>query len=71
MRSRILSKFIPASCVGYFNRAHYGFYVTASRMLVVYIMVSAVRSPFFMYVLYIPGVLFYKISQKDTQYILT
>ena len=71
MRSRILSKFISASCVGYFDRAHDGFYVTTSRMLVVHIMVSAVRSPFFMYVLYIPGVLFYKISQKDTQYILT
>ena len=34
VRSRILSKLIFASCVGYFDRASYGFYVTSSRMLV-------------------------------------
>ena len=34
MRSRISSKLTFASCVGYFDRAHYGFYVTSSRMLV-------------------------------------
>ena len=34
MRSRISSKLIFASCVGYFVRAYYGFYVTSSRMLV-------------------------------------
>ena len=35
MRSRISSKLILASCVGYFDRAYcsYGFYVTSSRML--------------------------------------
>ena len=32
--SRISSKLIFASCVGYFNCAYYGFYVTSSRMLV-------------------------------------
>ena len=30
----ISSKLIFASCVGYFDRASYGFYVTPSRMLV-------------------------------------
>ena len=34
MRSRISSKLVFASCVGYFDRAYYGFYVTSSRMLV-------------------------------------
>ena len=34
MRSRISSKLIFASYVGYFDRAYYGFYVTSSRMLV-------------------------------------
>ena len=34
MRSRISSKLILASCVGYFDRAYYGFYVTSSRMFV-------------------------------------
>ena len=34
LRSKISSKLIFASCVGYFDRAYYGFYVT-SRMLVV------------------------------------
>ena len=34
MRSRISSQLIFASCVGYFDRAYYGFYVTSSRMLV-------------------------------------
>ena len=34
VRSRILSKLIFGSCVGYFDRAYYGFYVTSSRMLV-------------------------------------
>ena len=44
VRSRISSKLIFASCVGYFagdtsirgyfDRAYYGFYVTSSRMLV-------------------------------------
>ena len=34
MRSRISSKLIFASCVGYFDRAYYGFYVTSSRLLV-------------------------------------
>ena len=34
VRSRISSKLISASCVGYFDRAYYGFYVTSSRMLV-------------------------------------
>ena len=33
MRSRISSKLIFASCVGYFDRTYYGFYVTSSRML--------------------------------------
>ena len=33
MRSRISSRIIFASCVGFFDRAYYGFYVT-SRMLV-------------------------------------
>ena len=32
-RSRISSKLIFASCVGYFDRAYYGCYVT-SRMLI-------------------------------------
>ena len=32
--SRISSKLIFASCVGYFDRAYYGFCVTPSRMLV-------------------------------------
>ena len=32
MRSRISSKVIFASCVGYFDPACYGFYVTFSRM---------------------------------------
>ena len=36
MRSRISSKLIFASCVGYFDRAYYGFYVTSSRMLVLF-----------------------------------
>ena len=30
----ISSKLIFASCVGYFDRAYYGFYATSSRMLV-------------------------------------
>ena len=34
VRSRISSKLIFASCVGYFDRAYYGFSVTSSRMLV-------------------------------------
>ena len=34
MRSRISSKLIFASCVGYFDRAYYGLYVTSSIMLV-------------------------------------
>ena len=34
VRSRISSKLIFASCVGYFDRAYYGFCVTSSRMLV-------------------------------------
>ena len=34
MRSRISSKLIFASFVGYFARVSYGFYVTSSRMLV-------------------------------------
>ena len=34
MRSRILSKLIFASFVGYFDRAYYGFYVISSTMLV-------------------------------------
>ena len=34
MRSRNSSKLIFASCVGYFDRAYYGVYVTSSRMLV-------------------------------------
>ena len=34
VRSRISSKLIFASCVGYFDRAYCGFYVTSSRMLV-------------------------------------
>ena len=34
VRSRISSKPIFAGCVGYFDRAYYGFYVTSSRMLV-------------------------------------
>ena len=34
VRWRISSKLIFASCVGYFDRAYYGFYVTSSRMLV-------------------------------------
>ena len=33
MRSRISSKLIFAICVGYFDRAYDGFYVTSSRML--------------------------------------
>ena len=33
VRSRISSKLIIASCVGYFDRAYYGYYVTSSRML--------------------------------------
>ena len=33
MRSRISSKLIFASCVGYFDRAYYGF-MTSSRMLI-------------------------------------
>ena len=33
-RSRISSKLIFASCVGYFDRVYNGFYVTPSRMLV-------------------------------------
>ena len=33
VRSRISSQLIFASCVGYFDRAYYGFYVTSSRML--------------------------------------
>ena len=33
MRSRISLKLIFASCVGYFDRAYYGFYVASSRML--------------------------------------
>ena len=32
LRSRISSKLIFASCVEYFDRAYYGFYVTSSRM---------------------------------------
>ena len=31
VRSRISSKLISASYVGYFDRAYYGFYVTSSR----------------------------------------
>ena len=34
VRSNISSKLMFASCVGYFDRAYYGFYVTPSRMLV-------------------------------------
>ena len=34
MRSRISSKLIFASCVGYLDRTYYGFYVNSSRMLV-------------------------------------
>ena len=34
VRTRISSKLIFASCVGYFDLAYYGFYVTSSRMLV-------------------------------------
>ena len=34
MTSRIWSKLIFASCVGYFDRVNYGFYVTSSKMLV-------------------------------------
>ena len=34
VRSRISSELIFASCVGYFDRAYDGFYVTSSRMLV-------------------------------------
>ena len=34
MRSKISSKLIFASCVGYFDRAYYGFYVTSSRTLI-------------------------------------
>ena len=34
VRSTISSKLIFASCVGYFDRADYGLYVTSSRMLV-------------------------------------
>ena len=34
VRSRISSKLIFARCVGYFDRAYNGFYVTSSRMLV-------------------------------------
>ena len=34
VRSRISSNLIFASCVGYFDRAYYGFYVTSSRMIV-------------------------------------
>ena len=34
MRSRISSKLIFATCVGYFDRACYGLYVTLSRMLI-------------------------------------
>ena len=34
MRSRISSKLVFVSCVGYFNHAYYGFYVTSSRMFV-------------------------------------
>ena len=37
VRSRISSKLVFASCVGYFDRAYYGFYVTSSRMLVLVI----------------------------------
>ena len=33
VRSRISSKLIFASCVGYFDRVYYGFYVTSSRLL--------------------------------------
>ena len=36
VRSRISSKLTFASCVGYFDRAYYGFYVTPSRMLVLF-----------------------------------
>ena len=32
VKSRISSKLITASCVGYFDRAYCGFYVTSSRM---------------------------------------
>ena len=34
MRSRISSKLIFSSWVGYFDLAYYGYYVTLSRMLV-------------------------------------
>ena len=34
VRSRISSKLIFASCVGYFDRAYYGFYVTPSGMVI-------------------------------------
>ena len=34
MRSRISSNLIFASCVGYFDRAYYGSYVTSSRTLI-------------------------------------
>ena len=34
VRSRVSSKLIVASFVRYFDRAHYGFYVTSTRMLV-------------------------------------
>ena len=33
MRSKISSKLIFASCVGYLDRTYYGFYVNSSRML--------------------------------------
>ena len=35
VRSRISSKLIFASCVGYFDRAYSGFYVTSSTMLLI------------------------------------
>ena len=35
VRSRIPSKLMFASCVGYFDRAYYRFYLTSSGMLVV------------------------------------
>ena len=34
MTSRISTKLIFVSCVGYFDRAYYGFYVTLTRVLV-------------------------------------
>ena len=40
VRSRISSKRIFARCVGYFNRAYYGFYVTSCRILALFFLPS-------------------------------